>query len=175
MNHSLRTSIGIFSLILAASVSVSEVNAQSIYPINSGWQLSHSQPAYSATPQLYRPIATPQFRPTPQSYGPSATTSATPQFSATPQLYRSNATPQSFRPSATPQSYPSAVLAPRTYQSQSHSSYWPQNSSSSPRYTHSNKPSFGLQTQATLPQRPPANLSTFTAPPMLSGCQPGGT
>ena len=44
MNQHLRTSIGVVTLLLAATVSVNEVNAQSIYETNSGWHIVQSQP-----------------------------------------------------------------------------------------------------------------------------------
>ena len=47
MNQHLRTSIGVVTLLLAATVSVNEVNAQSIYETHSGWHTVQSQPLQS--------------------------------------------------------------------------------------------------------------------------------
>ena len=105
MNQNLRTSIGIFTLLLAATVSVSEVNAQgfnvqSNYAAHSGLQLWQSQPVYRTASWGY----------------PSATLAARtyqPQFYNSYQL---QAPAKSWSPQFTRSSSPSVVQTPNQIQ-----------------------------------------------------------
>ena len=146
MNQHLRTSIGVVTLLLAATVSVNEVNAQSIYETNSGWHIVQSQPLYDATSTL-------------QGY-PSATIAS--------QIYQ----PQSYDS----YSYNSPAYSSNFYnsdwqQSQNHSwsPQYPQSNILGAVQTQ-------IYQEYTYAQTLPLNLPTYTgSPASVTSCQPGDT
>ena len=161
MNQHLRTSIGVVTLLLAATVSVNEVNAQSIYETNSGWHIMQSQPLQSQ-PLQSQPL-----------YGATSTLQGYPSAIIASRIYE----PYSYDS----HSYSSPAYDSPSYNSQAYSSHWPQsqNQSWSPQYSQSNMLG-AVQTQIyqedTYAQTPPVNLPTFTpSPASVTSCQPGGT
>ena len=151
MNQHLRTSIGVVTLLLAATVSVNEVNAQSIYETNSGWHIVQSQPLQS------QPL-----------YDATSTSLGYPSAIIASRIYE-------------PYSYDSPAYDSPTYNSPAYSSHWQQsqNQSWSPQYSQSNMLG-AVQTQIyqedTYAQTPPVNLPTYTpGPASVTSCQLGGT
>ena len=161
MNQNLRTSIGIVALLLAATVSVNEVNAQSIYATNSGWQILQSQPLQS------QPL-----------YGATSISQGYPSAIIASRIYQPHSyDSQSYNSPA----YDSPSYKSPAYNSPAYNSHWPQsqNHSWSPQYPQSNMLG-AVQTQIyqedTYAQTPPVNLPTFTpSPASVTSCQPGGT
>ena len=168
MNQSLRTSIGIVALLLAATVSVNEVNAQSSFATNSGWNISQSRPLYGATAQAYpsailsnRTYYQPQSFNQPQSYNqpqlnssywqPSQSSSWSPRYTQPNTLGVSQLQPQ--------------IQAQRQIQAQPQIQAQLQTQARPQIYR-----------EATFPQTPTVNLPTYAGRPANATlCQPGGT
>ena len=146
MNQHLRTSIGVVTLLLAATVSVNEVNAQSIYETNSGWHIVQSQPLQS------QPL-----------YDATSTSLGYPSAIIASRIYQ-------------PHSYDSHSYDFHSYNShwpQSQNQSWsPQYSQSNMLGAVQTQ----IYQEDTYAQTPPVNLPTYTgSPASVTSCQPGGT